>query len=84
MIVSEKTLPLATPKILSLEKIQINLVFCLLNRIFADEFASGRFVYDILILGLTGFDGEMRWYVSTRRLEGSLHNLSSQKINWQQ
>ena len=26
--------------------------------------------------GLTGFDGEMKWYVSTRRLVGSLHNLS--------
>ena len=60
------------------------LVFCSLNRIFAAELASGRFIYVILILGLTGFDGEMRWYVSTRRLEGSLHNLSSQKINWQQ
>ena len=34
--------------------------------------------------GLTGFDGEMKWYVSTRRLVGSLHNLSQQKINWQQ
>ena len=38
----------------------------------------------LFVLGLTGFDGEMRWYVSTRRLEGSLHNLSSRKINWQQ
>ena len=34
--------------------------------------------------GLIGFDGEMRWYVSTRRLVGSLHNLNQQKINWQQ
>ena len=42
------------------------LVFCSLNRIFAPELASGRFIYVILILGLTGFDGEMRWYVSTR------------------
>ena len=32
--------------------------------------------------GLTGFDGEMRWYVSTRRLVGYLLNLSEQKINW--
>ena len=38
----------------------------------------------LFVLGLTGFDGEMKWYVSTRRLEGSLHNLSSRKINWQQ
>ena len=33
-------------------------------------------------LGLTGFDGKMRWYVSTRRLAGSLLNLSLRKINW--
>ena len=32
--------------------------------------------------GLTGFDGEMKWYVSTRRLVGYLLNLSEQKINW--
>ena len=25
-------------------------------------------IYDIYVLGLTGFDGEMKWYVSTRRL----------------
>ena len=25
-------------------------------------------IYDIFVLGLTGFDGEMKWYVSTRRL----------------
>ena len=25
-------------------------------------------IYDINVLGLTGFDGEMKWYVSTRRL----------------
>jgi len=35
-------------------------------------------------MGLTGFDGEMKWYVSTRRLVGYLLNLSQQKINWQQ
>ena len=35
-------------------------------------------------LGLTGFDGKMRWYVSTRRLVGYLLKLSEQKINWQQ
>ena len=27
-------------------------------------------------LGLTGLDSGLRWYVSTRRLLGSLHNLS--------
>ena len=25
-------------------------------------------IYDSYVLGLTGFDGEMKWYVSTRRL----------------
>ena len=34
------------------------------------------------ISGLTGFDGEMKWYVSTRSLDYSLLNQSSQKINW--
>ncbi len=34
------------------------------------------------ISGLTGFDGEMKWYVSMRRLVGYLLNLSEQKINW--
>ena len=34
--------------------------------------------YDIL--GLTGFDGKMRWYVSMRRLVGYLLNLSEQKL----
>ena len=38
----------------------------------------------LFVLGLTGFDGEMKWYVSTRRLVGSLHNLSQRKFNWQQ
>ena len=32
--------------------------------------------------GLTGFDGEMKWYVSMRRLVGYLLNPSEQKINW--
>ena len=41
-------------------------------------------IYDIYVLGLTGFDGEMKWYVSTRRLVGYLLKLSEQKINWQQ
>ncbi len=34
------------------------------------------------ISGLTGFDGEMKWYVSMRRLVGYLLNPSEQKINW--
>ena len=33
------------------------------------------------ISGLTGFDGEMKWYVSMRRLVGYLLNHSEQKIN---
>ena len=33
-------------------------------------------IYDIYVLGLTGFDGEMKWYVSTRRLLLSLPNRS--------
>ena len=32
------------------------------------------------ISGLTGFDGEMKWYVSTRSLVGYLHNHSGHKI----
>ena len=35
-----------------------------------------------ILSGLTGFDGEMKWYVSTRSLDYSLLNLSGQKINW--
>ena len=35
------------------------------------------------VMGLTGFDGEMKWYVSTRWLEGFHHNLSFQQNNWQ-
>ena len=34
------------------------------------------------ISGLTGFDGEMKWYVSMRRLVDYLLNPSEQKINW--
>ena len=37
-------------------------------------------IYDIYVLGLTGFDGEMKWYISTRRLVGYLLNLSEQKL----
>ena len=46
--------------------------------------ASGHFLRYKSHLGLTGFDSGLRWYVSTRRLLGSLHNLSQEKINWQQ
>ena len=35
------------------------------------------------VMGLTGFDGEMKWYASTRWLEGFHLNLSFQQINWQ-
>ena len=35
------------------------------------------------VMGLTGFDGEMKWYVSTRWLDGFHLNLSFQQINWQ-
>ena len=45
---------------------------------------SAFFCYTDLDLGLTGFDSGLRWYVSTRRLVGSLHNPRQQKINWQQ
>jgi len=34
------------------------------------------------ISGLTGFDGEMKWYVSTRRFGCFLPNQSNQRINW--
>ena len=40
------------------------------------------FVGRHILSGLTGFDGEMKWYVSTRSLDYSLLNLSGQKINW--
>lgn len=40
------------------------------------------FIGGLIISGLTGFDGEMKWYVSTRSLDYSLLNLSGQKINW--
>ncbi len=32
------------------------------------------------IAGLFGFDGKMKWYVSMRRLDGYLLNLSGQKL----
>ena len=34
----------------------------------------------VLITGLTGFDGKMRWYVSMRRLVCYLLNLSEQQL----
>ena len=34
------------------------------------------------ILGLTGFDSRMRWYVSMRSFGSLLLNLSYQKFNW--
>ena len=35
-------------------------------------------------MGLTGFDGKTKWYVSTRSDGCRLHNLFGRKINWQQ
>ena len=40
--------------------------------------------YNIYPLGLTGFDGKMRWYVSMRSDDCVLHNQVGRKINWQQ
>ena len=39
-----------------------------------------RFSAKYYFMGLTGFDGKMRWYVSMRRLVGYLLNLSEQKL----
>ncbi len=36
------------------------------------------------IMGLTGFDSKLRWYVSTRSDGCKLLNTFGQKINWQQ
>jgi len=33
-------------------------------------------------MGLFGFDGKTRWYVSTRSIVDWLLNLSYRKINW--
>ena len=40
--------------------------------------------YNIYNLGVTGFDGKSRWYVSTRSEDCVLHNQVGRKINWQQ
>ena len=51
--------------------------------IFASETCQWiHFAIPFSHLGLTGFDSGLRWYVSTRRLLGSLLNLSQGKINW--
>ncbi len=42
------------------------------------------FFSSIHILGLTGFDSKLRWYVSMRSEDCKLHNPFGQKINWQQ
>ena len=39
-------------------------------------------IYDIFVLGLTGFDGKSRWYVSMRSDGCVLHNQVGRKINW--
>ena len=40
------------------------------------------FVGRHILSGLTGFDGEMKWYVSTRSVVSLLLNISYQTINW--
>ena len=40
------------------------------------------FVGRHILSGLTGFDGEMKWYVSTWSLGFLLLNQRNQKINW--
>ena len=42
-------------------------------------FASANYK---IILGLTGFDSKMRWYVSMRSDDCGLLNHVGQKINW--
>ena len=61
-----------------------NLVIRQLRRIFAVESCSDSCHTYAFHSGLTGFDGEMKWYVSTRSVGGLLLNLSLQAINWQQ
>ena len=38
--------------------------------------------YNIYNLGVTGFDGKSRWYVSMRSEDCVLHNQVGRKINW--
>jgi len=61
-----------------------NLVIRQVRRIFAVESCSDSCHTYAFHSGLTGFDGEMKWYVSTRSVGGLLLNLSLQAINWQQ
>ena len=66
-----------------IEKNQKYLHFSVFLIIFAPEMCQWTlFATPISHLGLTGFDSGLRWYVSTRRLLGSLLNLSQGKINW--
>ncbi len=41
-------------------------------------------IFAVRIMGLTGFDSKLRWYVSMRSDGCILHNPFGQKINWQQ
>ena len=75
--------PLAPP-LKTRKKGAENLVIRQLRRIFAVESCSDSCHTYAFHSGLTGFDGEMKWYVSTRSVGGLLLNLSLQAINWQQ
>ena len=75
--------PLA-PTLQTRKKGAENLVIRQLRRIFAVESCSDSCHTYAFHSGLTGFDGEMKWYVSTRSVGGLLLNLSLQAINWQQ
>ena len=75
--------PLAPPLKIRKKEAE-NLVIRQLRRIFAVESCSDSCHTYAFHSGLTGFDGEMKWYVSTRSVGGLLLNLSLQAINWQQ
>ena len=57
-------------------------VFLLKNLAFRFYFYNFAPDYDIYNLGVTGFDGKSRWYVSTRSEDCGLHNHVGRKINW--
>ena len=38
----------------------------------------------VIFMGLTGFDSEMKWFVSMQCIVGWHYNLRRQKFNWQQ
>ena len=49
------------------------LPFLGINRIFA-----------VTTMGVTGFDGRLKWYVSMRSEDCVLHKQVGRKFNWQQ